>query len=401
MNKKFSAGITISLIAIACAITFVITMSVSLDIYNTKIAGVQQREEIYTKLQEVDSYVRSYSLGEVDKTEVVTGIINGYISNLSDKYAKYYTPQEYYRYTQITSGTLIGLGFDAQADESGYIKITHVYENSSAAEAGIADGDVITVINSANVLETGAAKALATLDGDEGTKAVIKVQRDGIENEYTLERTSFDIVSVSGSVINGIGYVRISAFNMLTEKQFAETVDDLISKEATAFIFDIRSCNGGVYDSVQGMLDKLISEGVGASARYKDESVKTFVQLVSEDSVELPMVILANETTDGPAELFASALKGLRSVELVGTATSGNATIQEIKPFSDGSAVAVTIATIIPVTAETYEDNGLKPEYAAELSGIIETAPTDYELISDNQLLKAFEVVLSKTTVAE
>ena len=57
MNKKISIGITISLVAIACALTFVVTMSFSLNMYNGKIADVQQREEMYTKMQEIDSYI--------------------------------------------------------------------------------------------------------------------------------------------------------------------------------------------------------------------------------------------------------------------------------------------------------------------------------------------------------
>ena len=66
MNRKISIGIALSIEAIACAVTFVITMTVSLNNYNEKIADVQQRGEMYTKLQEIDSYVRNYSLYSVN-----------------------------------------------------------------------------------------------------------------------------------------------------------------------------------------------------------------------------------------------------------------------------------------------------------------------------------------------
>ena len=71
MNKKISLGIAISLIAIACAVTFVVTMTVSLNLYNDKIAGVQQREEINTRIQEIDSFVRNYSLYTIDDTSIL------------------------------------------------------------------------------------------------------------------------------------------------------------------------------------------------------------------------------------------------------------------------------------------------------------------------------------------
>ena len=49
MNKKVSLGVMISLIAVACAITFVLTMTVSLNMYNSMVAGIQERETINAK----------------------------------------------------------------------------------------------------------------------------------------------------------------------------------------------------------------------------------------------------------------------------------------------------------------------------------------------------------------
>ena len=80
MGKKFSVGITISLIAIACAITFVLTVTVTTNMFNEKIAGLNQREEIYSKLQEIDSYVRSNSLYSIDEEALTGSIVKGYVS---------------------------------------------------------------------------------------------------------------------------------------------------------------------------------------------------------------------------------------------------------------------------------------------------------------------------------
>ena len=80
MNKKVSLGVTISLIAVACAITFVLTMTVSLNMYNSMVAGIQERETINAKIKEVDTFVRSSSIYKLDENELITGIANGYIS---------------------------------------------------------------------------------------------------------------------------------------------------------------------------------------------------------------------------------------------------------------------------------------------------------------------------------
>ena len=160
MNKKISIGITISLVAIACALTFVVTMSFSLNMYNGKIADVQQREEMYTKMQEIDSYIKSYSIYDTDDTETKIGVYSGYLNGIDDKYAKYYTTNEYYYKTQLENGVLTGLGMELGREQGGYISVTGVYEDSPAFEAGIIEGDVITSVGGVSVLELGYEAAL-------------------------------------------------------------------------------------------------------------------------------------------------------------------------------------------------------------------------------------------------
>ena len=160
MNKKLSLGVTISLIAIACAITFVVTMTTSLNMYNQKIAGVQQREEIYTKMEEVDSFVRSNAIAAIDEEILVESIMNGYMDGIDDDYAKYYSASEYYQKQQIESGTLIGTGIVAVRDESGYVRVESVYAGSPAYEQSVVAGDIITAVNAVSVLEIGAETAI-------------------------------------------------------------------------------------------------------------------------------------------------------------------------------------------------------------------------------------------------
>lgn len=52
MNKKISLGLAIALMAIAAALTFIISTSYSMNIYNDLVADVQQRAQMYTKLEQ-------------------------------------------------------------------------------------------------------------------------------------------------------------------------------------------------------------------------------------------------------------------------------------------------------------------------------------------------------------
>ena len=79
MNKKISLGVAISLVAIGCAITFVLTWTVSLGVYNSKIGSTEKYEGVYAKLREIDSTVRTnyINIGSLSEEQLENGIING------------------------------------------------------------------------------------------------------------------------------------------------------------------------------------------------------------------------------------------------------------------------------------------------------------------------------------
>ena len=78
--------------------------------------------------------------------------MSGYASGLNDRYAQYYSAEEYAQQTQKESGVAIGLGFNWDKEESGYIKIISVMANSSSDRAGLVAGDVITAVNNTDVI---------------------------------------------------------------------------------------------------------------------------------------------------------------------------------------------------------------------------------------------------------
>ena len=94
MNKKISLGATISLVAIAAAITLIITMSFTLESFNGKISGIKELEENYKKLAEIDSRVRTNFNGTIDEDAIQDAIAQGYMAGLNDKYARYYSAED-------------------------------------------------------------------------------------------------------------------------------------------------------------------------------------------------------------------------------------------------------------------------------------------------------------------
>lgn len=391
MNKKFSLGIVISLVAISCAITYVITITVSTNLFNQRLNGVVEREEIYSKIQEIDSYVRSASYYDIDDQTLMSSIVNGYTSGLNDSEAQYLSAEEAYRIQQIESGTIISTGIIAEKEESGYIIVKSVYADSPAESSGVMAGDIITDVDGANVLEIGAQSAISALEGDENTNVKITVQRGGETMNFTLTRRSFTIQSVSCSMAASCGYIRINAFNALTAAKFSEAIQTLQSQGATGFVIDLRDC-GGTFDGLQQMLSVFISQNLLANAQYKDGTMAKFLETTGEATVSSPVVIVVNESTESAAELFAVSMRDFASAKLVGKQTAGKMTVVGRKTLSDGTVISVTSAMIIPEASDV--SGGIKPDFVIEQTGEQIFNPTE-TASSDPQLNKAFEVLES------
>lgn len=392
MNKKISLGVAISLVAIGCAITFVLTWTVSLGVYNSKISSSDQYEGIYAKLLEIDSTVRTNYIGSISEDTLENSIINGYVTGIGDKYASYNAASSYYELQQTTSGVVNGVGFEVEEDGSGYLKITTVYKGGSADLNDVRAGDVITEIDGKALLSMESGTAKEKLSGEVGTRLSLKLLRDGTEIAVTLVRQQLEIESVSGEMLeNDIGYISITAFNAKTPDQFTETLNTLIAQGARALVLDVRQNGGGLVSALKPMLNRFIPAAIVATAEYADGSRKTLVETDSDESLSIPMAVLVDGGTASAAELFAVVLRDECGAILVGTQTYGKAVMQNTYEYSDGSAVTISTAKIYPAKSQSYDEVGLKPDYVSELpaGAKLESLTKD----ADVQLQKALEVL--------
>ncbi len=394
MNKKISLGVAISLVAIGCAITFVLTWTISLKIYNGKLVSSDTYEGMYAKLREIDATVRNNYInsGSVSDEQIANSVINGYVAGIGDKYASYMAADSYYELQQTNSGIIMNAGFDAEEDGSGYLLVTTVYRGSSAELNGVEVGDVITEIDGKNLLSMEAGTAAGKLSGEIGTRIALKLLRDGEEVSVNLIRQQLEIESVTSKVINGsVGYIKITAFNGKTAEQFAEHLNTLTEADVKALIIDVRQNGGGLVSSLKPILNRFIPAAIIATAEYSDGSRRTLIETDSEVHVELPIAILVDGGTASASELFAVALRDECGAVLVGTQTYGKAVMQNTFEFPDGSAVTISTAKVYPSKSESYDGVGLKPDYLAELPA--GAAPGSLSDDMDSQLQKAIEVI--------
>ncbi len=391
MNKKISLGIAISLVAIGCAITFVLTWTVSLNIYNSKIGTSEKYEGVYEKLRQIDTTVRQNYIGTVDDDLLRSSTINGYISGIGDKYASYIAPSAYYELQQSQAGVILGAGFDAEEDSSGYLKITNVYKGSSAELNDVRAGDIITAIDGKSLLSMQQGQAMERLSGEVGTRLALQLLRDGESISVNLIRQQLEIESVSCRLINdSIGYIQISTFNAKTAEQFSNALTTVTNVGAKALIVDVRQNGGGLVSALKPILNQFVPSALAATVEYSDGSRKTLIETDSANSIDLPVTILVDGGTVSAAELFAAVMRDEYGAQLVGAQTFGKAVMQNTYEFSDGSALTLSVGKIYTKSG-TWNETGLKPDYSVELAaGAVPGNITDD---ADAQLQKAIEIL--------
>lgn len=396
MNKKVSLGVTISLIAVACAITFVLTMTVSLNMYNSMVAGIQERETINAKVKEIDTFVRSSSIYKLDENDLITGIANGYISGTDDKYAKYYTADEYYKLQQIQSGVIIGTGVETVVNGD-YLEVTNVYEGSSAEVEEITKGCMITAIDGKSILETGAEEAQSKLDGDEGTKLSVTYSKpDGTEKTVTLVRQSIKLTSVKSELIDGYAYIKIYTFNDTTDDRFIQLIDEYEAQSVLGYVFDVRDVSDGITEPMKAMLNRVLPKALVANQIDANGKDTTFIETEGSMTIDKPIAVLTNGNTACLAEVFAVGMRDFAKASVVGSVTAGKAQLQTTQSFKDGSAVSISTATIVPVESDDFEGTGIKPDYTVDITSQQAEQIKFADKSSDYQLQKALETVATK-----
>lgn len=394
MSKKISLGVAATIAIIAMAVTFSLTMVVSMKMFNTTVSSVKNKERQYNKLSEIDRFVRAGEYFTIDEDTLNDRLAAGYMNGINDKYAVYYTAKEYSENQSVEKGTLTGIGVAVVNDtSSGYARIIRLYDNSPAAEAGMQVGGFITAINDESTRNiTSTARLTSKLLGEEGTTTTITyLTPDRQEQQLNLVHSNYKTPSIytRQMVADTCGYIRIDAFTSGTASEFKAAVDELLQQGANSFVFDLRDNTGENLNAALVAADYCVPSGEIAKQQDRDGNV-TVLRMSDETEINVPIVCLVNGSTAGSAELFANALRKMAGATLVGTKTAGKGVVlSDAQSFSDGSAAYITVGLLLDNEDQTWNEEGLRPDIDAALSVDEQNAYYDYTLDTDPQISKA------------
>lgn len=400
MSKKISLGLAISLIFLAIALTITVTMMVAMGIYNDIIKDVSARSGVYSNISEIDDLIRKNYYGEINENLLNTMMSDGYVAGIGDRYSYYMTPDEYARHKEEEKGNKVGIGVIAVYDsKNNNIFVSEVSVGSPAHIQGIEKGDVITAVDGVKVTSSNYNELLQSLEGAKLTNVQVTFTHNGTEKTVSVAR-GYSAQTVYYSIMNEVGYIKINAFYSTTAKELEDALDYMKKSDVVSVIFDVRNNNTGLISNVVKCIDLIVpvaTDGTNAVATAVDKNgniIETFAS--DSDSVNFTMIVLVNSNTSGAAELFACDLRDFGLARLVGAKTAGNGTMQKIFELNDGSAVALTVAKILPYKSDSYNDIGIQPDYVVELSAEQNSRLEMLSFEEDLQYQKAMDIITNK-----
>lgn len=398
MSKKVSLGVAATVTLIAMAVTFSMTMTVSMNMFNNTVSSVKNKERMYNKLSEVDRYVRANEYFDINDDTLNDTIASGYMLGISDRYARYYSAKAYSERVGLANGRLMGIGVAAVKDpSSGYARIIRVYDNTPATNVGLEVGGFITAIGDTSTRSMSDTAAMASaLLGEEGSTVNIKYLTP-LREEQSFEIAHANYTTPSISTVrlmdNGVGYLRIDSFTSGTAVEFRNAVNSLTNQGATSLIFDLRDNSGENLNAALVATDYCVPSGLIAQSQDKGGNV-TDLRMSDENEITLPMVCLVNGSTASGAELFANALRKMAGATIVGSTTAGKGVLlSDPQSLSDGSAVVITVGILLDNEGKNWNGTGLTPDVDASLTNDEQSSYYDFTVDNDPQITKAINAI--------
>ena len=330
--------------------------------------------------------------GDISKEELVDSAISGMVSSVGDIYTSYSDTDTTSKFDEMVNGTYEGIGCVIQQSETD-MKIITVYDNSPAEKAGLKVDDKIIKVDDIDISTTTASKLGDYIKSGAKDKITMTIIRGEEEKVVTLSREKIEIPVVTAKTFesNGkkIGYLQISIFSSVANKQFKENLEKLEKDGIDGLIIDVRNNNGGYLTTVTDITSSLLPKGkIIYQIQKGDKKVATKDKTSTKR--EYPIAVLVNGGSASASEILAGAIKESYKGYVVGTKTYGKGTVQQVKKLSDGSMIKYTVENWLTPDGNWINEKGIEPTNVVDMDSAYYENPSDE---NDNQLQKALQLV--------
>lgn len=335
-----------------------------------------------------------YARRTIDEQRLVWGAIRGMLATLDDQYTIYQEPELAAQTSEHMQGRQGGIGTYLRITD-GRAYLWKPFKNGPAVAAGLKQDDEIFAVDGQEIpplivgldINEAAVKVAALIRGAPGTQVALRIRTaDGAVREVTITRADVVVPSVESRMFDsGVAYVRIGEFKASTTREFDAAMRELLPKQPTGMILDLRNNPGGFLQNAQEVLGRLY-DGV---ALYEEDGEGTLTELrtIAGDGSTaargLPIVVLVNGGSASASEIVAGALRDARpATYLLGEKTFGKGSVQNIYTLSDGGSARITFAHWLTPNKEQIHTIGIVPQYVVPY---LEDKDTPAPCVADRQ----------------
>ncbi len=399
------------LFVLTCSLALVVVMA--LGQMGVRASGTNDGP--YAQLQvysEVLSRVEREYVDEPNIPQVTNGALHGLLEAL-DSSSSYLSPAEYKEF-QARSGEKRGGIGAAVSKRFGYADVVSIIPGGAAEKAGIQNYDIIEAIEGKSTHEMSPVEINSLLAGDPGSTVTVSVvrARKAEPQKIVITRDVFSNPAASSKVVDaGVGYIKVDWFTKGKSTEVANLIRSLQKSGATKLILDLRNSADG--DPAEGIAtaNLFLDHGTITYLQGQKYPKQAFAAEADKAITKLPLVVLVNRGTAGPAEIVAAAILENARGDVLGDKTFGAGSIQRMIPLQDSSALNLTVAKYYSPQGKAIQDSAVTPnilvagEEEVTLPDEDESATpaTDQEpkkAPQDEQLKKAIEVVKTRQAKA-
>lgn len=347
--------------------------------------GDENIEQIATNIKNFREVIDRYYIGEIDEEKMLDETLKGYVKGLGDEYSEYMTEEDWEDFQSNALGNYVGIGIYMGLDKEGNVVIVSPIKQTPAEEAGLKSGDIIVEVDGENVIGQSSEVISNKIKGEAGTKVKIKIARENEYKDFEIERKEIKVYHVESEMLeNNIGYLSLLTFDDGCADEFKQKYEELKKQGAQKLIIDLRYNTGGIVDESLEILDLILPKDKNLLITVDSDGNKDITKSENDDTIDMEIVVLANEYTASASEILIGALRDHDKATIVGTTTFGKGVIQNVYMLSDGSVLKLTTNEYFTPNESKIHKVGIEPDEEVEL---------DEESEEDTQLKKAIEIL--------
>lgn len=278
-----------------------------------------------------------------------------------DPHSVYLPPKEFEVADEPLKGEFDGIGvvFNMATDT---VMVLNVIPSGPSRKAGVQGGDRIIKVNDTLIAgqKMSQISVMNRLRGPRGTKVKLSIERKGIDDlvDIVVTRDAIPLHSVEAAMMltDDIGFIKLSQFSISSYSEIMKALHSLRRQGMRSLIFDLRGNSGGFLDQAILIANEFLPGGK-LIVYTKDRYGRQLRQYSDGrgSSVGLNVAVLIDEESASSSEILAGALQDNDCGTIIGRRSFGKGLVQEQIPFSDGSALRLTVARYYTPTGRSIQ----------------------------------------------